>query len=161
MNRYTRFGGPNTTDFIERKQKNRYTLNGMNFGKPRKHRSTLYCSRIMCGTSNKQKQSPQKCSDGRCSTSPKVLVNSQCSECTKKNVKTASPQLWRHHNWNYVFVFAGLRLNNAWASGTVLRRPFLQPESPLSSQDFGLRLQVQASGFELTTPILEAARSNH
>ena len=26
---------------------------------------------------------------------------------------------------------------------------------------FGLRLQVQASGFELTTPILEAARSNH
>ena len=32
-----------------------------------------------------------------------------------------------------VVVFAGLRLNNAWASGTVLR-PFLQPESPLSSQ---------------------------
>ena len=30
-------------------------------------------------------------------------------------------------------VFAGLRLNNAWASGTVLR-PFLQPESPLSSR---------------------------
>ena len=29
-------------------------------------------------------------------------------------------------------VFEGLRLNNAWASGTVLR-PFLQPESPLSS----------------------------
>ena len=26
---------------------------------------------------------------------------------------------------------------------------------------FGLRLQVQASGFELTTPKLEAARSNH
>ena len=26
---------------------------------------------------------------------------------------------------------------------------------------FGLRLQVQASGFELTTPILEAACSNH
>ena len=26
---------------------------------------------------------------------------------------------------------------------------------------FGLRLQVQAYGFELTTPILEAARSNH
>ena len=33
----------------------------------------------------------------------------------------------------YVVVFAGLRLNNAWASGTVLR-PFLQPESPLSSR---------------------------
>ena len=32
-----------------------------------------------------------------------------------------------------VVVFAGLRLNNAWASGTVLR-PFLQPESPLSSR---------------------------
>ena len=44
-------------------------------------------------------------------------------------------------------------LNNAWASGTVLR-PFLQPESPLSSQ-------VQASGFELTTPILKAASSNN
>ena len=27
--------------------------------------------------------------------------------------------------------------------------------------EFGLRLQVQASGFELTTPILEAERSNH
>ena len=26
---------------------------------------------------------------------------------------------------------------------------------------FGLRLQVQASGFELTTPILEAVSSNH
>ena len=26
---------------------------------------------------------------------------------------------------------------------------------------FGLRLQVQASGLELTTPLLEAARSNH
>ena len=26
---------------------------------------------------------------------------------------------------------------------------------------FGLRLQGQASGFDLTTPILEAARSNH
>ena len=32
-----------------------------------------------------------------------------------------------------LFVLAGLRLNNAWASGTVLR-PFLQPESPLSSR---------------------------
>ena len=32
-----------------------------------------------------------------------------------------------------VVVCAGLRLNNAWASGTVLRR-FIQPESPLSSQ---------------------------
>ena len=30
-------------------------------------------------------------------------------------------------------VFASLRLNNAWASGTVLR-PILQPESPLSSR---------------------------
>ena len=37
----------------------------------------------------------------------------------------------RHHC--YVVVFAGLRLNNAWASGSVLR-PFLQPESPLSSR---------------------------
>ena len=26
---------------------------------------------------------------------------------------------------------------------------------------FGLRLQVQASGLELTTPMLEAGRSNH
>ena len=32
-----------------------------------------------------------------------------------------------------LFVFSGLRLNNAWASGTVLR-PFLQPERPLSSR---------------------------
>ena len=32
-----------------------------------------------------------------------------------------------------VVVFVGLKLNNAWASGTVLR-PFLQPESPLSSR---------------------------
>ena len=46
-----------------------------------------------------------------------------------------------------------------WASGTVLR-PFLQPDSPHSPQEFGLRLQVQASGFELTTLILEAARTN-
>ena len=30
-------------------------------------------------------------------------------------------------------VCAGFRLNNAWANGTVLR-PFLQPESPLSSR---------------------------
>ena len=52
------------------------------------------------------------------------------------------------------------RLNNDWASGIVLR-PFLQPESPLSSQEIGLRLQVQASGFKLTTRILEAAHSNH
>ena len=52
---------------------------------------------------------------------------------------------------NYVNVCAGFRLNNA--NGTVLR-PFLQPESLLSSQEFGLRLQVQALGFELMTPVL-------
>ena len=33
----------------------------------------------------------------------------------------------------WFFFWAGLRLNNAWASGTVLR-PFLQPEGPLSSR---------------------------
>ena len=33
----------------------------------------------------------------------------------------------------FLFVFMGLRLNNAWASGTVLR-PFRQSESPLSSR---------------------------
>ena len=54
------------------------------------------------------------------------------------------------------FIFAGLRLNNAWASGTVLR-PIPQPESPYFLTKFGLRLQVQASGFELTAPILEPA----
>ena len=60
---------------------------------------------------------------------------------------------------NVLFVvFAGLRLNNAWASGTVFR-PFLQPESPLFLTKFGLWLQVQASGFELTTPILQAVPS--
>ena len=37
--------------------------------------------------------------------------------------------------------------------GTVLR-PFLQPKSPLSSQEFGLQVQEQAPGFELKTPIL-------
>ena len=57
-------------------------------------------------------------------------------------------------------VSVGLRLNNAWASGTVLR-PCLQPESPPFLTKFVLRLQVQASGFELTTPKLKAARSNH
>ena len=38
-------------------------------------------------------------------------------------------------------------------STTTRKPPFLTK--------FGLRLQVQASGFELTTPILEAVRSNH
>ena len=52
---------------------------------------------------------------------------------------------------SYVVVCAGFRLNNAWANGKVLR-PFLQPESPLSSQEFDLRLQVQAPGFELISP---------
>ena len=47
----------------------------------------------------------------------------------------------------------------ARANGTVLR-PFPQPETPLSSQDFGLRLQVQAPGFELSTPKLVVERSN-
>ena len=42
-------------------------------------------------------------------------------------------QTWNPLSSNIVVVFAGLRLNNAWASGTVLR-PFLQPESPLSSR---------------------------
>ena len=59
-----------------------------------------------------------------------------------------------------VVIWSNFRLNNNWASGTVLR-PFLQPESPLSSQELGLKLQVQASGFKLTTPILEAAHSDH
>ena len=45
--------------------------------------------------------------------------------------------------WVCLLLVQVLRLNNAWASGSVLR-PFLQPESPLSSQEFGLRLQVQA-----------------
>ena len=52
-----------------------------------------------------------------------------------------------------------LMLNNAWANGAVLR-PFLQPESPLSSQEFGLRLQVPAPGFKLMTLMLEVERSN-
>ena len=43
-------------------------------------------------------------------------------------------------------VFAGLRLNNAGASGTVLR-PFLQPESPLSSRSlvFGFKCKLRDS----------------
>ena len=41
----------------------------------------------------------------------------------------------------------------------IVLRPFPQPESPLSSLSFGLRLQVQAPGFELTTPKLKAACS--
>ena len=57
-------------------------------------------------------------------------------------------------------VLAGLRLNNAWASRMVLR-PFTTSRKPPFLTKFGLRLQVQAPGFELTTPILEAARSNH
>ena len=43
--------------------------------------------------------------------------------------------------------------------GTVLRL-FRQPESPLSSQEFGLRLQVQAPGFELMTPMVGVERSS-
>ena len=38
-----------------------------------------------------------------------------------------------HTYYVLVVVFAGLRLNNAWANGRVLR-PFLQPESTLSSR---------------------------
>ena len=49
------------------------------------------------------------------------------------------------------------RLNNAWANSTVLR-PVQQPEGPLFSQEFGLRLQVQAPVFELVTPMLGVER---
>ena len=38
-------------------------------------------------------------------------------------------------------------------SPTALTR-FLQQESPLSTQEFGLQLKVQALGFELVTPML-------
>ena len=43
-----------------------------------------------------------------------------------------------------VVVFVGLRLNYAWASGTVLK-PFLQPESPLSSRSLvsGFKCKLQ------------------
>ena len=61
------------------------------------------------------------------------------------------------------FVRAGFGLDNAWAKGTVLR-PFLQPESSLSSQEFGLRLQVQDPGFEIMTHIcweLTALEESH
>ena len=44
------------------------------------------------------------------------------------------------------FACAGFRLNNAWANDTVLR-PFLQPESPLSSQEFGLWLEFVSSAY--------------
>ena len=46
------------------------------------------------------------------------------------------------------FVFAGLRLNNAWASGTVLR-PFLQPESPLSSRSLVFKCKLRDSNSRL------------
>ena len=59
-----------------------------------------------------------------------------------------------------IVVSAGFRLNYARANATVLR-PFLQPDGPLSSREFGLLLQVQTPGCQLTIPILEAARSNH
>ena len=56
------------------------------------------------------------------------------------NIKITQVQAWYNitifmvKSCSMLFVvFAGLRLNNAWASGTVLR-PFLQPESPLSSR---------------------------
>ena len=52
-----------------------------------------------------------------------------------------------------VYVCTGVRLNNAWPWGTFLGT-FLQPESLLSSQDLGLKVQVQAPGFELMTPLL-------
>ena len=58
-----------------------------------------------------------------------------------------------------LLVCAGFRLNNAWANGTVLR-PFLQPESPLSLQEFGLLLHVQSPGFVLMTPTLGVERSS-
>ena len=41
---------------------------------------------------------------------------------------------------------------------TVLR-PFLQPESPLSPHEFGLRRQVQALGVELNSLFLGVANS--
>ena len=40
-------------------------------------------------------------------------------------------------------------------------RPFLQPERPLSSQEFGLRLQVQAAGIELVTPNYSPSAIHH
>ena len=45
-----------------------------------------------------------------------------------------------------LFVFAGLRLNNAWASGTVLK-PFLQPETR-NPQWMVYSLVVRARGLE-------------
>ena len=69
---------------------------------------------------------------------------------------TLTPQLYTIGKQNYVC--AGFRLNNAWANGTVLR-PCIT-ESPLSSQEFGLRLQVHAPGFELMTPLLGVERSS-
>ena len=56
--------------------------------------------------------------------------------------------------------FVGLRLNNAWASGTVLR-PFLQPESPLSSRSLVSGFKCKLRDLNSRPPILEAARSNH
>ena len=46
------------------------------------------------------------------------------------------------------------------SKGTVLR-PFPQPESPLSSQESGLRLQVPATGFEHVTSMLGVARTKN
>ena len=45
-----------------------------------------------------------------------------------------------------IVVFVGLWLNNAWASGTVLR-PFLQQESPLSSRSLvsGIKWKLRDS----------------
>ena len=59
-----------------------------------------------------------------------------------------------------VVACAGLRLDNAWASGYGLKTLSTTRKPPFLTK-FGLRLPVQASGFELTTAIVEAARSNH
>ena len=54
-------------------------------------------------------------------------------------------------------LYAGFR--QTMANGTVLR-PFLQIESPFSSQEFGLWLQAKDSGFKLMTCMLGVERSS-
>ena len=82
-------------------------------------------------------------------------VNTKREPCVVSRFLT-----WKLHYNVCCFAFAGLRLSNAWASGTVLR-PFLQPESTLSSRSLVSGFKCKFRDSNSQPPILEAARSNH
>ena len=78
----------------------------------------------------------------------------------KKQFGLSAPQTGKQASVVIFVVFAGLRLNNAWVSGTVLR-PFLQPESPLSSRSLVSGFKCKLRDSNSRPPIFEAASSNH